>query len=137
MAKPLIATGTPALLHAEAGREHSGRSLHPELTSFVTSDESLFILRRFSRLSARILLALQDEIVQLENKLDEIDRLPAHPTSASMSNSTLKNDTDQDRRGYMKEAEEKLKRYCRLSCNHYFLDGGLTKGIRRVSTPTG
>lgn len=43
-----------------------------DFSSFVASDNNFFILRRFSTLSARVLLALQDELVELEDQLNVI-----------------------------------------------------------------
>jgi hypothetical protein len=45
-----------------------------DFASFVASDDSFFVLRRFSTLSARVLLALQDELVELEDQLNTIVR---------------------------------------------------------------
>jgi hypothetical protein len=41
---------------------------------WMASDQSFFIMRRFGTLSARIALSLQDEIVQLEEKLNFMDK---------------------------------------------------------------
>ena len=40
---------------------------------FITSDEELFVFRRFDRLNARNLLYLQSELVWLEAQLQEMD----------------------------------------------------------------
>jgi hypothetical protein len=40
---------------------------------WVASDPSFFVLRRFGTLNARVALSLQDEIAQLEEKLDFMD----------------------------------------------------------------
>ena len=37
------------------------------------SDNELFVLRRFTALNTRVILKMQDEIVQLEEELAEID----------------------------------------------------------------
>jgi hypothetical protein len=40
---------------------------------WVASDPSFFVLRRFGTLNARVALSLQDEIAQLEERLDHMD----------------------------------------------------------------
>jgi hypothetical protein len=40
----------------------------------MASDQSFFIVRRFGTLQARVALSLQDEIVQLEEELDSMDK---------------------------------------------------------------
>lgn len=41
---------------------------------FIASDDDFFIFRKFGNLSARVLLALQDELSELEGQLEEIER---------------------------------------------------------------
>lgn len=43
-------------------------------SSFIASENDLFILRRFSSISVRIALKLQDQVTLLEEKLEELDR---------------------------------------------------------------
>ncbi|KFZ04303.1 hypothetical protein V502_10252 [Pseudogymnoascus sp. VKM F-4520 (FW-2644)] len=46
---------------------------YPQFSRWVASDQAWFITRRFSTLNARIILLLQDRIVELEDKLNEHD----------------------------------------------------------------
>lgn len=41
-------------------------------SQFVSSDNDLFVLRRFGTLSARVLLALQDQLSQVEEQLEAL-----------------------------------------------------------------
>jgi hypothetical protein len=41
---------------------------------WIASDPSFFVLRRFGTLNARVALSLQDEIAELETKLDFMDK---------------------------------------------------------------
>src|SRR5262245_28352186 len=41
---------------------------------WIASDPAFFVVRRFATLNARVALSLQDEIVQLEEKLDYMDK---------------------------------------------------------------
>ena len=43
-------------------------------STFLAADNDALVVRKFGTLHARALLMLQDEIVQLEDKLAEIDR---------------------------------------------------------------
>ncbi|CEJ82518.1 hypothetical protein VHEMI02578 [[Torrubiella] hemipterigena] len=43
-------------------------------TNFISTDDSLFILRRFNSLNIRVALALQDEVSVLEEKLNILDK---------------------------------------------------------------
>lgn len=40
---------------------------------FIASDNDFYIFRTFSSLNARVLLALQNQVVVLKNELDELD----------------------------------------------------------------
>ena len=47
---------------------------YPRQAAFAASDESLLIFRRFGYLHARLLLQRQDELRQLEDELEEMDK---------------------------------------------------------------
>lgn len=47
---------------------------YPRLAALLNSDENFIIFRRFGRLSARLLLHLQSELVVLQKKLDALDK---------------------------------------------------------------
>lgn len=46
---------------------------YPRLSAFLTSDDDLMLYRRFSYIQSRLLLYKQDELRQLETKLDRMD----------------------------------------------------------------
>lgn len=50
---------------------------YPNLAAFLDSDESFMIYRRFGFLQSRLLLEKQDELRQLEEALDHMDRREA------------------------------------------------------------
>ena len=58
---------------------------YPALASFIASDSdhSTAIYRRFDRLSARNLLYLQSDLIQLESAQDALDAEDAHKTANS------------------------------------------------------
>jgi len=45
----------------------------------MASDSAFMVVRRFGALNTRIALSLQDEIVQLEQELDDIDKALCDP----------------------------------------------------------
>lgn len=48
---------------------------YPALSTFVSSDDDLFVVRRFEKLGARVILRMQDRIAYLEEELIEQDKL--------------------------------------------------------------
>ncbi|PVH80177.1 hypothetical protein DL98DRAFT_588719 [Cadophora sp. DSE1049] len=50
---------------------------YPQLAAFVNSDDTFANYRRFGRLSSRILLHMQNDLYELEKKLDALDRQDA------------------------------------------------------------
>lgn len=48
---------------------------YPAMSSFVASDDDLFVLRRFEKLGARVALMMQAHIAKLEEDLMEEDNL--------------------------------------------------------------
>jgi len=48
---------------------------YPALARFIGSDKDFFVFRRFNTLSARNLLFLQGELIELEERLQELDLL--------------------------------------------------------------
>jgi hypothetical protein len=122
MATPLTVSDTLPYTRVDASQAPSEHPGYPEFAAFVASDQAFFILRRFSRLSARVLLALQDEIAQLESKLDDIDKSLAYPNLPHMQNGTFRNDPNEERGRCIRQAEEKLKRYCPLPQDAFVRD---------------
>ncbi|KAH3909864.1 hypothetical protein HBH56_153240 [Parastagonospora nodorum] len=85
-----------------------------QFTSFVASDDTFFVLRRFGKLSARILLSLQDEISELESKLESLESLFAHPNTPDTHNGTFRGEISQDRKRYISSINKKLRDYNEL-----------------------
>lgn len=76
---------------------------------FTASDDEIFILRRFSTLSARITLSLQDEVSALEEKLMGLDETHSRRND-DVHNGTFRNDLE-DRKAMHKILAEKLRQY--------------------------
>lgn len=79
----------------------------------MASDQAFFILRRFSTLNTRVLLAMQDEIVELEDRLNFMDEeYSRRDYSEPVDNGTFRDDPFNDRRKLVQEIlPEKLARY--------------------------
>ena len=82
---------------------------YPRLAAFINSDRDFVMFRCFGRLHARILLHKQDELCELEQRLEAIDKDEA--TLYLLS--TRRQDTNIERRNILRELEEKLKEYSR------------------------
>ncbi|KAH3962539.1 hypothetical protein HBI25_161070 [Parastagonospora nodorum] len=82
---------------------------------WIASDPSFFVLRRFGTLNARVALSLQDEIAQLEEKLDYMDKIYSSRDTPDAHNGTFREEPfagDDDRQHLVKsELPEKLMRY--------------------------
>lgn len=79
-------------------------------SEFISSDDDLFILRRFSVLNTRIALSLQDKVSELEKRLSRLDKKYGSKTSADFNNATLRNDLP-DRAELLDEIATTLTRY--------------------------
>ena len=53
---------------------HGGPNGCPKLATFLDSDDSFMIYRRFGFLQARLLLEKQDSLRVLEQRLDRLDK---------------------------------------------------------------
>ena len=93
---------------------------------WVASDPSFFVLRRFGTLNARVALSLQDEIAQLEEKLDYMDKMYSDRDIPDVHNGTFRNETfigDDDRQALVKDVLpgklEKYSMYLYAFCKKY------------------
>ncbi|KAH5407360.1 hypothetical protein HBI46_188320 [Parastagonospora nodorum] len=83
---------------------------------WIASDPSFLIFRKFGALNARVALSLQDEIVQLEERLDHMDRIYSDRDTPDAHNGTIRDDPfrsdGDDRHALVTEIlPEKLSRY--------------------------
>ena len=100
---------------------------YPSLAAFIASDcdKSTSIYRRFDRLSARNLLYLQSELIELEAQQDQFDAEDLRGSiedkksarswqSLRQRASTIDNVRERDRLRVVKEIREKIKEYSRF-----------------------
>lgn len=82
---------------------------------WIASDPNFFVLRRFGTLNARVALSLQDEIAQLEEKLDYMDKHYSDRTTQDVHNGTFRDEpftAEDDRQKLVREVlPEKLDKY--------------------------
>ena len=86
---------------------------YAELARFIASDKVFCIFRRFDRMSIRCLLYLQDEISELEAKIDALDNadLRSGDDLALYSLHSRRHEQNEQRKALMKELSEKLYVY--------------------------
>ena len=95
---------------------------YAQVADFIATDKELAVYRRFDRTAARILLQLQSEILDLQTKLDVIDRDDASDqdekrqlAAATISGefpSHLQSDRDKERKRIYTELRKTVKEYC-------------------------
>lgn len=85
---------------------------------FIVSDHDFFMLRVFSKISARVLLMLQDELVELEIKLTEIDEGLSAAAATDVHNGSFREETSWERRHVLVEIDRKLRAYNELVLQH-------------------
>ena len=80
-------------------------------SSFVASDNDFFVLRRFSALSARVLLGLQDQLSRLEENLNVLDNRAREKTAPDVHNGSFRHETQEDREDIICQAQRLLREY--------------------------
>lgn len=91
--------------------KHTG---YRDFTNFVVSDNDFFVLRRFSNLTARVLLALQDELSQQENQLHTLEDRICDSLAPEVHNGSFRYDTSEERSELIREIGRKLRAYSEL-----------------------
>ena len=80
-------------------------------SSFISSDNDFFFLRRFGSLHARVLLALQDEIAVCEERLHAIDYKYSRKEVQDIHNGSFRQDEVHERSDLVCSIRKKLKEY--------------------------
>ena len=100
---------------------------YPRVAAYMDSDENFMIYRRFGFLHSRILLNKQDELREIEERLDDLDGIDSGGSKASALclQSRRKDEirTDVNRRDSRQEllriSEEKLCQYGLSNANSF------------------
>lgn len=83
------------------------------MCKWIASDDDFFVLRRIGELGARVLLRMQDRIVELEVHLQRLDQTCRENGS---SNGTFRYDPSWERQRLLDELTSRLEQYRR--CYH-------------------
>ncbi|KAH7110735.1 hypothetical protein EDB81DRAFT_849146 [Dactylonectria macrodidyma] len=83
---------------------------YPSLSAFLSSDRDFTMFRCFARLHVRLLLHKQDELVELEQQLDQLDRSQSE-TSPYLLTTNRRRDANAERQALLELVEGKLKEY--------------------------
>ena len=84
---------------------------YQSFSKFVASDNDFFVLRRFSALTARILLNLQDQLSQQEEKLDALEKSLRQEDATDTHNGTFRLERSEERKGVVTAAQDLLVKY--------------------------
>jgi hypothetical protein len=99
-------------------------------SDLVASDDSLLMVRRFSVLTARVLLSLQDALTQDEERLEKLERQLAAKDAADVHNGSFRQEPQQKRKELLQEIDAKLRNYSRsLLCAAGVSDRGQTSWL--------
>lgn len=83
----------------------------PRLAALVDSNENFLVYRSFGYLQARILLNKQDELRELEGRLDHLDSLDARDSPNILKSRLQDRHRDDQRKSLLFEIEEKFREY--------------------------
>jgi uncharacterized protein (DUF983 family) len=89
-----------------------------DFCAFVTSDDDFFVLRTFSGLSARVLLALQDELSELEGQLEVHEKDIMAQSAPDVHNGSFRSESSEIRLDLIREIDQKLRAYNELAIQH-------------------
>ncbi|KAI9767485.1 MAG: hypothetical protein M1839_004496 [Geoglossum umbratile] len=80
---------------------------YPRFSALMAAHDSFRVMRRFSNSRTRLLLLSQDRVVQLEKKLDKIDREESSPLFLASS----RRDKNEERQAVLSDLRDALKTY--------------------------
>ncbi|KAL5317337.1 hypothetical protein ACEPPN_014432 [Leptodophora sp. 'Broadleaf-Isolate-01'] len=80
---------------------------YPRFSALIAAHDSFQVLRRFSNLRTRLLLLSQDQVTQLEERLDRIDREESSPLFLGSS----RRDKNEERKSVLEDLRDALKTY--------------------------
>ena len=113
---------SPAYSESERAKKSWKYVGYQGFTSFVASDNDFFVLRRFSTLAARVLLALQDELVELEEQLVIIDAHLSDPLAPDLHNGSFRQEMSEPRLDLIKHIDRKLRAYSKSDAKAFSIE---------------
>lgn len=81
------------------------------MCTWMSSDNDFFVLRRFGKVGARVLLYMQDQIVELEEELRKQDDFCKSAPKELADSGTFRGDQNSKRRDIMRDLSVMLDRY--------------------------
>lgn len=81
------------------------------MCNWMSSDDDFFVLRRFGKVGTRVLLFMQDQIVELEEGLQRQDDWCKTAQKEYADNGTFRGDRNPQRRKIMHDLSYMLERY--------------------------
>jgi hypothetical protein len=106
-------SGSQDLMQAEVDEKPWKYIGYKGYSEFLASENDFFILRRFSSVSIRIALWLQDQVTVLEEKLEDLDKKYSRKDAVDTNNGSFREDED-DRAAVLSQLREKLVQYSEL-----------------------
>jgi hypothetical protein len=88
---------------------------YEEYSSFIASDDDFFVVRRFSTLTARVILALQDQLSELEEELAILENSLKRRDSPAVHNGSFREETRVERIDLLLRINQKLREYSEIS----------------------
>lgn len=85
---------------------------YPELTRWMASSNDFLVLRRFSRVGARVTLKLQDELVRMEDQLRQMDDFASNQPEGCGGSGSYRLDEGSPRDRLLEEMASRLREYC-------------------------
>ena len=88
---------------------------YPAFCKWTASDADFFVLRKFGEAGARVALYLQDQVAQLEEKLEVEDECcKQDPNEAFADSGTFRHDRRPERQRILGELAQALERYRKI-----------------------
>lgn len=110
-AYPLNELSPAKLTQEEIDRKPWKYTGYQGFSEFVASDDDFFLLRRFGTLSARVLLALQDRLSELEEELQTLDATYSLKSAPDAHNGSFRQETHPERRELILSIHRSLREY--------------------------
>ena len=84
---------------------------YPGFSRFMASSNDCFALRKFTGLNVRVLLKLQNNVVELERRLDEMDNFSMNLPPGEGGCASFRLDADSPREKLLEEIDAALDKY--------------------------
>ena len=88
---------------------------YKRFSRIVGFSNEFFIARKFRTLNARVILAMQDEIVELEEELDRLDEALSTKIAPPIHNGSFRLETQRERHRLLWDIQGRLKTFSKLS----------------------